>query len=311
MADFTEQTESSASKEEHYLTVEEIDSFANHNDNSMVYVHPIMLNKLQSSQGDTLLLRGANTRETVVGVLSFHGMEIGSIRMNQVVRKNLRVDIGDSIAVSLLDHVPYLKAVQILPFEDTLPLSGNIFHNFLAPYFQDAYRPLRKGDLFTVQCASNSDVIEFKVLKMDPSPYGIVGPETTLYLEGVPIKREDVDKDEDDVEEKEKDEEEDAAAKHSLIVEDSFDEEDLSTVLVNLTTLEEWNMYRGDVVILQHEKYDSDGKRESKHTTVACVSQPKSSFIAEGKIGMNKVSERTSRTHIFHLHCLLNTSAHT
>jgi len=38
-----------------------------------------------------------------------------------------------------------MQRIHVLPFEDTIEgISGNLFDAFLKPYFQEAYRPVRK-----------------------------------------------------------------------------------------------------------------------------------------------------------------------
>lgn len=40
---------------------------------------------------------------------------------------------------------PTMQRIHVLPFEDTIEgISGNLFDAFLKPYFQEAYRPVRK-----------------------------------------------------------------------------------------------------------------------------------------------------------------------
>lgn len=53
----------------------------------------------------------------------------------------------------------------------------------------EAYRPLRKDDIFVVRGGMRA--VEFKVIDVDPSPYCIVAPETVMHCEGDPVKRED------------------------------------------------------------------------------------------------------------------------
>jgi len=84
-----------------------------------------------------------------------------------------------------------VKKIHVLPFEDTVKnQDDNLFEKYLKPYFLDAYRPIKKGDTFTIQKQENC--IEFKVLETDPVDYCIVGPDTVIYCEGSPIKREDL-----------------------------------------------------------------------------------------------------------------------
>lgn len=59
---------------------------------------------------------------------------------------------------------------------------------FLKPYFLEAYRPIKKGDIFLVRGGMRA--VEFKVIETDPSPYCIVAPDTVIHCEGEPVKRE-------------------------------------------------------------------------------------------------------------------------
>lgn len=62
----------------------------------------------------------------------------------QVVRKNLRVRLGDIVSVHQCPDVKYGKRIHVLPFEDTIEgVSGNLFDACLKPYFLEAYRPVR------------------------------------------------------------------------------------------------------------------------------------------------------------------------
>lgn len=92
-------------------------------------------------------------------------------------------------SISALADIKYGKRVHILPIDDTVEgLTGNLFEVFLKPYFLEAYRPVRKGDIFSVRGAMRT--VEFKVIETDPSPHVIVAPETSIHCEGDPVKRE-------------------------------------------------------------------------------------------------------------------------
>ena len=58
-----------------------------------------------------------------------------------------------------------------------------------AVYFLEAYRPVRKGDMFLVRGGMRS--VEFKVIETDPAEYCVVAPDTEIFCEGEPVKRED------------------------------------------------------------------------------------------------------------------------
>lgn len=159
-------------------------------DNSVVLLSPKKMEELNLFRGDTVLLKGKKGKDTVCIVLSDDSTDDGNIRMNKVVRKNLRVRLGDIVTINAKEDVPYIKKVHILPIDDTIEgVHGNLFDAYLKPYFLEAYRPLRKGDLFLVRQAMHP--VEFKVVEMDPQPYGVVAPDTEIHCEGEPVKRED------------------------------------------------------------------------------------------------------------------------
>jgi len=62
----------------------------------------------------------------------------------------------------------------------------------LIPYFKDAYRPVKKGDCFLTR--GGFKAVEFKIVATEPNEYGIVGPQTMLFTEGEPVKREEEEK---------------------------------------------------------------------------------------------------------------------
>ncbi|RZS09020.1 hypothetical protein BHM03_00040065, partial [Ensete ventricosum] len=172
-------------------------------DNSVVALHPETMEKLQLFRGDTVLLKGKKRRDTICIALADDTCDEPKIRMNKVVRSNLRVRLGDVVSVHQCQDVKYGKRVHILPIDDTIEgVTGNLFDAYLkrkfctamlmiyfASYFQEAYRPVRKGDLFLVRGGMRS--VEFKVIETDPPEYCIVSPETEIFCDGEPIKRED------------------------------------------------------------------------------------------------------------------------
>ncbi|KAG7669336.1 hypothetical protein KSW81_007492 [Nannochloris sp. 'desiccata'] len=139
-------------------------------DNSVVALHPKTMETLELFRGDTVLLKGKKRKDTVCIVLADDTVEENKIRMNKVVRKNLRVRLADVVSVHQCPDVKYGKR----------------------PYFIEAYRPLRKGDTFLVRGGMRT--VEFKVVETDPGDYCIVAPDTEIFCEGEPISREDEEK---------------------------------------------------------------------------------------------------------------------
>uniref|UniRef100_A0A672I3I9 Transitional endoplasmic reticulum ATPase n=1 Tax=Salarias fasciatus TaxID=181472 RepID=A0A672I3I9_SALFA len=150
----------------------------------------IKTEELQLFRGDTVVLRGRKRRQTVCIVLTDDTCGDEKIRMNRVTRSNLRVRLGDVVSVHACPDIKYGKKIHTLPIDDTIQgLTGNLFEVFLKPYFLEAYRPVHKGDIFLIRGSMRA--VEFKVVETDPSPHCIVAPDTVIYCEGEPIKRED------------------------------------------------------------------------------------------------------------------------
>merc|ERR1712168_205812 len=159
-------------------------------DNSVVSLSLAKMDELQLFRGDTVLLKGKKRKESVCIVLSDETISDEKIRMNRVVRNNLRVRLGDIVAIQSCPDVKYGKRIHVLPIDDSVEgLTGNWFDVYLKPYFLEAYRPIHKGDLFLVRGGMRA--VEFKVVETDPAPYCIVSQDTVIYREGEPVKREE------------------------------------------------------------------------------------------------------------------------
>jgi transitional endoplasmic reticulum ATPase len=127
-------------------------------------------------------------KDTVLIALADDDIENNKIRINKVIRKNLRIrlglsliyrdslispTLGDIISVHPCPDIKYGQRIHVLPIDDTIEgITGNLFDIYLKPYFLEAYRPVRKGDIFAVRGAMR--VVEFKIVDVDPAPYCIV-----------------------------------------------------------------------------------------------------------------------------------------
>jgi len=171
------------------LVVEE----ALNDDNSVISLSQAKMEELNLFRGDNVLIKGKKRKDTVCIVLADDNLDDGKMRMNKVVRKNLRCRLGDIISVHACGDVPYGKRVHVLPLDDTIEgITGNLFDTYLKPYFLEAYRPARQGDLFL--CRGGFRPVEFKVVGVEPGEFVIVAPDTTIHCEGEPVKREDEEK---------------------------------------------------------------------------------------------------------------------
>jgi len=160
------------------------------------------MEKLQLFRGDTVLIKGKKRRDTVLIVLADDSCDDTKVKINKgrllnsnsilkfifiqddnfiktksflllVVRNNLRVRLGDVVAIHPCTEIKYGKRIHVLPIDDIVEgVTGNLFDVYLKPYFLEAYRPVRKGDLFLVRGGMRA--VEFKVVETDPPDYCIV-----------------------------------------------------------------------------------------------------------------------------------------
>ena len=92
-------------KAPHKLVVED----ATKDDNSIVMITPAKMEELKIFRGDTVMLKGKKRKDTICLALNpddGDDLDDNKIRMNKVVRKNLRVRLGDVISVHPYSDVP-------------------------------------------------------------------------------------------------------------------------------------------------------------------------------------------------------------
>ena len=80
--------------------------------------------------------QGKKRKDTVCIALADDTCEEPKIRMNKVVRSNLRVRLGDIVSVHQCPDVKYGKRVHILPLDDTIEgITGDLFDAYLKRKF--------------------------------------------------------------------------------------------------------------------------------------------------------------------------------
>ena len=169
------------------------DAVTGNDDNSIVCMHSNTLKALNLFRGDTVLLKGKRRKDTICIALPEDTVDPSKIRINKVVRRNLKLRLGDVVSVHQCADIPYGKRVHVLPIDDTIEgITGNLYDTFLKGYFEEAYRPLRLHDTFLVRGGMRA--VEFKVVATDPGEWVIVEPDTEIFCDGEPIKREDEEK---------------------------------------------------------------------------------------------------------------------
>jgi transitional endoplasmic reticulum ATPase len=103
---------------------------ATQDDNSVVMITNAKMEELKIFRAEHVLLKGKKRHSTCAIVLNTpngDNLEDGYIRMNKVVRKNLRVRLGDVITIHAAPDLPNGNRVHILPIDDTIEgVTGNL-----------------------------------------------------------------------------------------------------------------------------------------------------------------------------------------
>ena len=159
-------------------------------ENSIVRLSSRTMDELELFCGDTVKLRGKKRRETICMIFFDDTCPDNRIRVHQVVQNNLQVRPGDAVSIQGCPHVKRGKSIHVMPIYDTMTdmAVGNLLQEYLQPYFHDAYRPVSVDDTFIAR--KGNQVVEFKVIATEPSPYCIVQQDTVIHCEGESIKRE-------------------------------------------------------------------------------------------------------------------------
>ena len=148
-------------------------------------------------KAEYVILKGRKKKKLTLILLEDESGQLSDnkIRLNEVARKNLGVKIGDMISINKCPMLPVGMRVKILPLEDKIKeITENLTLQYIIPYFKDKYRPVTKGEIFV--CKKDNNIVEFKVVDCEPGLSCIVGPQTIIFDEGEPIKREDEERNE-------------------------------------------------------------------------------------------------------------------
>ena len=99
-------------------------------DNSVIELTQAKMDELKIFKGDAVILKGKKRKETICIALTNESEEAKDmhILMNKVVRRNLRVRIGDTVSVHAMPNdVPNAAKIHVLPFADSIEgITGNI-----------------------------------------------------------------------------------------------------------------------------------------------------------------------------------------
>ncbi len=83
--------------------------------------------ELDIYHGDTVILRGNKRKMCPAVAIKDDELDTGKIRMNRCIRNNLRVHLGDVVAVKPKKDIVNLTKIHVLPFKDSIEgLEGDL-----------------------------------------------------------------------------------------------------------------------------------------------------------------------------------------
>uniref|UniRef100_A0A6B2LM00 CDC48 domain-containing protein n=1 Tax=Arcella intermedia TaxID=1963864 RepID=A0A6B2LM00_9EUKA len=131
------------------------------------------------------MVKGREGKTTPLVTMVEEGLGVNKVKLNKGIRKNIRVRPGEAVTIQGCAGLPYGKSIRVRPFADKIKEGGGAdFQVLLKHYYQEAYRPAAKGDLFSL------DGVEFKITETNPSPYCIVSNDTAILYDNYPLQRE-------------------------------------------------------------------------------------------------------------------------
>jgi len=159
-------------------------------------------------EGDTVSIKGKRGKKTMASVvvldssdvtaLSDGSSESSAIGMSVDAMRNAGVRAGDKVTVVPAPNVKFGKAVLILPTAESLKLAGvdnmedgNLFDDYLKPYFQGKFRTLYRGDAFHIKGALGElefRCVEIDSVEVDGDTACVVVDDTLIECEGSPIE---------------------------------------------------------------------------------------------------------------------------
>ena len=171
------------------LGVEEADA----QDGTTVAMHSTTASELGLMAGDIVRLKGKRDKETLCLLRESDDTTPGSIALALATRSTLRSGLGDVVKVYSCDDVKHGTRVQLAVVKgsscDLNP--EELLANVLTPHYMEEddegnppYRPACEGDIVRVQ--HGAQVIEMKVMEVEPAARCLVAPGTSIEVQEEP-----------------------------------------------------------------------------------------------------------------------------
>lgn len=77
-------------------------------------------------------VQGKKRKDTVCILIADETCEQSKVRVNKVVRGNLRVRLGDVVSIHMCQDVKYGTRIHVLPIDDTIEgITGSLFEAYI------------------------------------------------------------------------------------------------------------------------------------------------------------------------------------
>ena len=166
---------------------------ADSQDGTTAAMHSTTASELGLMPGDIVRLKGKRDKETLCLLRESDDTTPGSIALALATRSTLRSGLGDVVKVYSCDDVKHGTRVQLAVVKgsscDLNP--EELLANVLTPHYMEEddegnppYRPACEGDIVRVQ--HGAQVIEMKVMEVEPAARCLVAPGTSIEVQEEP-----------------------------------------------------------------------------------------------------------------------------
>jgi hypothetical protein len=128
-------------------------------------------------EDDYVILKN-NKRKILAKILEDFSEEINDdyVRLNSVMRKNLKVQIGNHIELTKCTNISEIDEIELKPIKNQN--RGYIYS--LKNYFQHLKKAVYVGNIIYIKY--NDKSIPFKIMKINPSTYGFISCKTKFNV---------------------------------------------------------------------------------------------------------------------------------
>lgn len=191
-------------------------TFSEESGHTVVALTPNAMESMGIFDGDTVSIKGKRGKKTIATVSAISSSDVSvlaskttssvlkesfSIGMSTDAMKNAGVRAGDAVSVVPAPDVKFGKTILVLPYQDALESAGvssaeegNIFDDYLRPYFEGKFRTLHRGDSFHIQGPLGElefQCVEIDTVETDGDDACVVVDDTLIECDGEAINRDD------------------------------------------------------------------------------------------------------------------------